>query len=140
MNAQRDELLAVSDELRKLACKDETCDASQCVAVHSLIARIRAIAASMSGEVVAWGCEGHAGIHFASEDRDLCVEESTRDGSRIVPLYNHPQPRVKACVWTRANKDYEMSCGRSRIAMGTTGFTHCPYCGGKIKESADAKS
>lgn len=39
---------------------------------------------------VAFGCEGHTGVHFVSGERDECVEESRRDGSRVVELIVRP--------------------------------------------------
>jgi len=46
--------------------------------------------------VVAYGCECHTGVHFVSIDRDECVEESHRDGSRVVELVLRPSASLAA--------------------------------------------
>lgn len=57
----------------------------------------RASAASLRDEdaskapTVAYACKYSTGIHFVSDDRDDCLEESRRDGSLIVELIERPR-------------------------------------------------
>ena len=52
-------------------------------AADELIQQARAPAA-------AYGCLGSTGVHFVSDDRDECVQESRRDGSLVVDLIVRP--------------------------------------------------
>lgn len=40
---------------------------------------------------VAYGCLSPTGVHFVSDDRGDCVEESRRDGSLVVELIVRPR-------------------------------------------------
>lgn len=46
--------------------------------------------APVAGDAVAYACKGPTGIHFVDQDRDECVTESRRDGSRVVELIERP--------------------------------------------------
>lgn len=59
-----------------------------------ILMRVRAALAELieqsQAPAVAFGCLSSTGVHFVSDDRDECVEESRRDGSLVVELIVRP--------------------------------------------------
>lgn len=65
--------------------------------VQALVQRLERAEAALAelirqsrAPAVAYGCYGWTGVHFVSEDRDECVQEARRDGSRVVDLIVRP--------------------------------------------------
>lgn len=83
-----------ADELEVLSILDEI----SCLLAEPAAARLDAARTKVSrlfeeakADAVAFGCfYGSTGVHFVSDDRNECVEESRRDGSLVVDLIVRP--------------------------------------------------